>query len=73
MPECASAVRVLPPRKDCDASDGGGWAASTFGIGHGKYNGANVDYLSGSLSRLGLAGRALTASEVAALYAVGLH
>ena len=55
----------------CLASTGVGWAASTFGIGHGKYNGKNTDYVSGSISALGLVGRVLTEAEVAALYASG--
>jgi hypothetical protein len=54
----------------CSATDVS-WAASTFAIGHGKYDGKNTDYVSGSLSGVGLLGRVLSASEVAALYALG--
>jgi hypothetical protein len=57
--------------KTCLASDGVGWASTTFGIGHGMYSGSNVDYLSGSISGVGLIGRVLTASEVAVLFALG--
>ena len=57
--------------RSCLSSDGPGWAASTFGIGHGMYNGSFTDYVSGSISGVGLLGRVLSADEVAALYALG--
>ena len=55
----------------CPASSGAGWPASTFGIGHGMFGGAKVDYVPGSISNVGLIGRALTPDEVAALYKQG--
>jgi hypothetical protein len=57
--------------RSCLSSDGPGWAASTFGIGHGMYNGSFTDYVSGAMSGVGLLGRVLSADEVAALYALG--
>jgi len=57
--------------RTCLSSDGPGWAASTFGIGHGMYNGSSTDYVSGSIADVGLMGRVLSADEVAALYAFG--
>jgi hypothetical protein len=62
---------VVAGTATCLASDGVGWAASTFGIGHGMYSGAKTDYVSGSISGVGLVSRVLTATEVAALYALG--
>jgi hypothetical protein len=62
---------VVAGTATCLASDGVGWAADTFGIGHGMYNGAVTDYFSGSISGVGLLSRALTSAEVAALYALG--
>jgi hypothetical protein len=62
---------VADGSKTCLSSDGVGWAATTFGIGHGMYNGANTDYFAGSVSGVGLINRVLSASEVAALYALG--
>ena len=55
----------------CPASSGAGWAATTFGLGYGMWAGGKVDYVSGSIAGVGLIGRALTADEVAALYALG--
>ncbi len=55
----------------CPVSIGAGWPARTFGIGHGMYTGSFTDYFAGSISGLGLVGRALTDAEVSALYALG--
>lgn len=55
----------------CPSSDGPGWAASTFGIGHGMYNYSFTDYVSGKISNVGLIGRVLSPDEVATLYALG--
>jgi len=57
--------------RSCPSSDGPGWAASTFGIGHGMYNGGLTDYVSGTIAGVGLIGRVLSADEIAALYTLG--
>jgi hypothetical protein len=55
----------------CLVSDGVGWPASSFGIGHGMYSGSFTDFFAGSISNVGLIGRVLTDAEVSALYALG--
>jgi hypothetical protein len=62
---------VVAGMRTCLASDGVGWKGNLFGIGRGVYNGSSTDYVSGSISAVGLVSRVLTADEVAALYALG--
>ena len=55
-------------RKTCPA---GFVATGVLGVGHGVFNGARTDFVTGAVSDVGVINRVLTPTEVANLFARG--